>query len=68
MEILPAFQADRPLPFILYLCLLGKLTIASAVVPFGLFSRRAMQMWLNSFGLDPCRPQIQEVASFTPVP
>lgn len=55
MEMLRQFQQDRLVPFVRCLRLLGMLTAASTVVPLGLLSLRPMQMWLNSFRLDPSR-------------
>ena len=46
------FQEGRCLCYVLYMCLLGKLTAAATAVPLGLLSLRPLQRWLNSFHLD----------------
>ncbi|XP_029998122.1 uncharacterized protein LOC115424868 [Sphaeramia orbicularis] len=55
LDLLPAFQRGRVLPFVLYLRLLGMLMAASGVVPLGLLLLRPLQMWLHGLGLDPAR-------------
>lgn len=53
LRLLPFFKRGRRLPFVQFLQLLGKLTAASTAIPSGLLLLRPLQMWLNSFHLDP---------------
>ncbi|GLD74086.1 uncharacterized protein AKAME5_002622600 [Lates japonicus] len=52
LHFLPCFQIGRSLPYMQFLCLVSKLTVASTVVPLGVLSLRHLQRWLNSLHLD----------------
>lgn len=53
LQLLPVFKRGRRLPFVQFLQLLGKLTASLTAIHSSLLLLRPLQMWLNSFHLNP---------------